>query len=169
MALRDTYRNMVVEKVQKRAGFSLDQGGVPARQWKRISELSEILHEAVVLEQMIRVEEKRSRSVSSRISSRIRPAKAEELKQSLSSLEKVKSGIWNKCDSIAYDIVREKEMSGADSVHAVPPDSAGIMRCRACGGGVSILAYDNYKCTKCGLGYSARDYLEILIKDVEGI
>lgn len=169
MTLKDTYRNMILDRVQSKTGFSLERQAVPPRQWRRISELSEILHESIVLEQMIKVESKKSRSFSSRFSSKIRPAKAAELDKSLEALENVKKDIWEKCDSVAYDILSEKELSDEEQETMDARASPGIMRCRTCGGSVTILAYNNYKCTKCGLGYSAKDYLEIIRNDVSGI
>ena len=169
MGMRDTYRSMILEKVQKTAGFSFDQASIPARQWKRITGLSELLHEALILEQMIKVEKMQSRTFSSRVSSRLRPSRASELEMSVESLEKVKGEIWARCKDIAYDILKENEDPGLSS--GMPPSqgSSEIMKCRSCGGIVTIVSYNNFKCENCGLGYSASDFLELLIKDIREI
>lgn len=169
MALMDTYRNMVIDRVQKAVGFDLQQGSIPARQWKRISDLSDILHETIILEQMIRVEERKGRSLSSRLSSKIRKSKGEELAQSLAALEAVKARIWKKCESLAYDIIRDREIFDGDDTPTAPTRKNEMLRCRNCGESVSILEYNNFKCSGCGLGYSAKDYLELLMRDVEKV
>lgn len=167
MGLKGTYRDIIIERVQNRAGFSLEQAGIPARQWNRLTALSELLHETIILEQMIKVEKMQSRSFSSRISSRIKPSRASDLDLSVAALESVKQDIWARCDDLAHDIIREKDSPAAGS--AVVQGSSEALRCRSCGGGLTILAYNNFKCGKCGLGYSARDFLELLRKDISEV
>ncbi len=169
MGMRDTYRAMILERVQKTAGFSFDQANIPARQWKRITALSELLHETLILEQMIRVEKVQSRSFSSRVSSRLRPTRAAELEMSVESLEKVKGEIWARCEDIAYDILMEKEGPDAGFDAQAMPGKSEVMRCRSCSGIVTIIDYNNFRCDSCGLGYSARDFLELMRKDIREI
>lgn len=155
--------------VQKKAGFSFDQAGIPARQWNRITALSGLLHEVMVLEQMIKVEKMQSRHISSRISSKLRPSKASELDTSYSSLERAKEDVWTRCDELAYDIIREKDHPGTETGAPLVKSSSEALKCRSCGGVVTVMAYNNFKCEKCGLGYSAKDFLELLRKDINEI
>ena len=151
----DTYTKIIIEKVEKNTGFSLQQHGVSKHQWIRISKLSDVLRSALVIEQMLKVEAREVRP------SKMKSGRHSALKDSLETLEMVKSGIWEKCDSIAasilYDSIRNSEAQA-------PSQSSGkvALSCPSCNGNITILSYDEYKCQKCGLGYSAKDYLNIL-------
>lgn len=169
MASGDKYTRLILERIQLRSGFYPDPLRIPQAQWKRITDLAEALHQASVIEQMVRVEQRAAMKISSRISSRVRPSKQAELKQSLESLETLKGMIWDKCDNfseVEEESLPERPIRGEGN-HRKRGEN--LMKCQSCGGNISILAYNNYKCSGCGMGYSARDYLENLKETVENI
>lgn len=168
MASEEKYRTILMERIGKRAGFSPEQHTVSRLQLRRIADLAEILHQQMIIEQMVRVEEQGGRKLTARFSSKIRPAGKKELSDTLNSLAEVKDSIWRKCDSIAEDLGYDDP---PDSDGSTMPDyrASNLMRCHSCGGNVSVLAYNNFKCSSCGLGYSASDYLNNLTELIEKI
>lgn len=165
MTLKDTYRNIIVDRIERRTGIGLEQLGIPVAQWTRISRLSQALQEAAIVEQFARIEDKGR----GRLSSKFRPSRTAELRDTFSQLENIKKIIWEKCESVAGDIMAEHE-GGMIQREKIPPGvTAEIMICPNCRSRMTVLTYDNYKCTGCGMGYSARDYLAHLEKCVRGI
>lgn len=164
----EKYREVILDRIQKGTGFALEENSIPRGELRRIADLAEILHQAMVIEQMVRVEERDGRKLSSRLSTRIRPSRAEELNDTLASLTGVKEKIWKKCDLIATEIVSGFP-EGESGASAPTYRASNLMKCHSCGGNISILAYNNFKCSSCGLGYSARDYLENLSELLERV
>lgn len=169
MMSRRNYLNVIRERVEGRVGLSLETHGIDAKQWKRLSELSEVLRQTTIIEEMIRVESRDARKVSSKIKSKFAPAGKIELENSLSSLQSIKKEIWLKCDSIGDAIVQGQNDSPAKNLSSAPVGNSNLIRCSTCGGDLQIIAYNNFKCEKCGLAYSAKDYLENLNLVVERI
>lgn len=162
------YRNLILERIERLTGMSKESIIQNSAALPRIAGLTEILHQASVLEEMIKVERKSSRKVSFRVSSKFSGSKKQELSDTLQSLESLKQNIWSKCESIGSslnvpDLVAETN-TGVNSEMR-----GNLIRCHSCGGNLTILSYDNFRCQSCGLGYSARDYLENLIASLAEI
>ncbi len=168
MPLAD-YRKIILERMQRTTGVPVESHSLEREQWSAISHLTEVLRQATILEEMIKVETRRSRSLSSRISSKFSPDRKNELEETLSSLEALKENIWTKCDKIAAIAARNsgRKDVGEDSQIAVNP--ARPISCKACGGILTIVSYNNFQCQNCGLGYSAKDYLENLNDSLQKI
>lgn len=169
MMPKETYRNIVIEKVEKATGFPLEENGISTENWRSIAQLSEVLHSVMIIEQMVMVEVRSSRSFSSRLSARIKPSKAADLNSSLSALEGVKKMIWDKCTGIAGRILIQHAHPGEAELKRPTDSNSSPIRCHACGGNITIYGYNEYKCSKCGLGYSAADYLNELKEGLERI
>lgn len=160
---RNIHREIIQQKIERKIGMSLKNTGIPYRQMKRVADLSEVLHETLIIEEMTRVEVRKSRTLSSRIASPLRPSRKSELENSLQALESLKNIIWLKCDEISSDIVQGLNSSNESTVKIMPDGNTNVMKCHTCGHNVTILSYNNYKCSNCGLGYSARDYVYNLV------
>lgn len=168
MALGEKYREIILDRIQSRTGYALNQQQTTPGQWRRILDLTSILHQAMIIEQMTKVEERSGNKLSSRVSTKIRPSRRVELNETLSTLSGVKEKIWLKCDVISSEISQGlpgPEDGDDNAFHG----TSNLMRCHACGGNVSVLAYNNFRCSSCGLGYSAKDYLENLAELVEKV
>lgn len=152
----DNYINIILEKIERNIGFSIEHHGISRHQWGRIMRLSEILRAVLVIEQMAKVEVKGNKPHS-----KSRSGKSSDLSGTLTALDKVRAEIWDKCDDIAASILYD---SGNNAEKPLGPQKAGsaALRCPSCEGNITIFGYDEYKCKKCGLGYSAIDYLNIM-------
>lgn len=155
------YRNMILERIKRFTGAKEEAIMQNSAEAARIDNLTEILHQASVLEEMIKVERRSSTKVSFRISSKFSSSKKQELTDTLQSLDSLKQNIWSKCESIGSSI---KAGDSAAQFSSGKKSEAGtnLIHCHSCGGNLTILAYDNFRCQNCGIGYSARDYLENL-------
>lgn len=169
MHSRRFFQTTIKQRVEGKCGFQLEEVGVPTAQWKRIADLSEILHQTVLVEEMIKIETQRNRRILVKLSLGIQPGKKTEFEQSKTELNALKNDIWIKCDNIASDIVLEKESPQSNLSRVMPQGNGNTMKCSHCGGNITVLAYNNYKCSICGLGYSAKDYLSILRNSISNL
>lgn len=165
--IRNNSREAIIRRIQAKTGFEIDQNSLNANERLRISTLSDILRIVMIIERFTNDEIRKSRNFSYKISSVVNKRKVRELEAASSRIEETKVNIWGTCDRIAEDILRddmtdENESARVKNFGTEKISQSDSLRCPACGGNITIHSYNHYKCSNCGLGFTAVDYLNRL-------